>query len=477
MIFLFETRLNSARMEFIRIQLGFVGCFTVDAKGKSGGLALLWSNDYSVQIKSFTASHIDALVENDLGFTWRFTGFYGSPDPGGRMECWKLLKRLKPMFQGPWVCGGDFNEIVDKKEKKGGGPKPVYLMRNFRNTISDCHLRELVAEGGGFTWCNGRAANLVYEKLDRILCNSDWKDKFKMNKVSLLNWWNSDHRPLLLQAHQVGNGQSFNKRWGSRFHFEQAWADNEDCKRIITETWEDKQHGDSIYVLSRLLHTCGSKLKAWNAKQKKEMLARTKDLKGKLESLANSTREEDWITTQKLEHDLNCVEEKKEIYWKKRSRALWLKHGDKNTKYFHFKASQRRKKNTIMGLFDDSLNWKTKETEIEHIAINYFKKLFTKANRGMDLHETLHNCVPHRLSLAENQHLLEPFTAEDIKTALFQIHPLKALGKDGLPCLFLQKNWDVVGEEVTQACLEVLNENADCRSFNETLICLIPKVK
>ncbi|XP_060964152.1 uncharacterized protein LOC115722573 [Cannabis sativa] len=404
MIFLSETRLTSARMELVRIQLGF----TVDAKGKSGGLALLWSKDYSVQIKSYTVSHIDAIVENNLGFSWRFTGFYGSPDPGGRMESRKLLKRLKTMFSGAWVCGGDFNEIINHNEKRGGGTKPDYLMRNFRMAISHCLLKEIQANGDGFTWCNGRTANLIFEKLDRILCNLAWNKNFKQNTVSLLNWWNSDHRPLLLQAQLKDKGEVFKKKWGHRFHFEQAWADNEECLKIIKDIWRQNDHQNPVCKLKRLLADCGQQLNQWNQTQK---------------------------------------------------------------------PTSRRKKNTIEGLFDDNQQWKTKEKDVEDIAISYFQQLFTKKNNGIDIADVLRRCVPNRLSSAENALLMEPFTSEEVKMAMFQIHPLKAPGKDGLPGLFFQKNWDVVGKEVTQACLDVLNNNADCHQINETLICLIPKVK
>ncbi|KAF4358384.1 hypothetical protein G4B88_008544, partial [Cannabis sativa] len=55
----------------------------------------------------------------------------------------------------------------------------------------------------------------------------------KRRRVTPLKWWNSDHRPILLEAHLQEKGSLFRKKWGSRFHYEHAWADIEDCQNIV----------------------------------------------------------------------------------------------------------------------------------------------------------------------------------------------------------------------------------------------------
>ena len=69
------------------------------------------------------------------------------------------------------------------------------------------------------------------------------------------------------------------------------------------------------------------------------------------------------------------------------------------------------------------------------------------------------------------------FTADEIKEAVFQMGPTKALGPDGMNALFYQKFWHIVGNDVMNAVLEFLNNGVMLPNLNHPNIVLIPKVK
>lgn len=65
-----------------------------------------------------------------------------------------------------------------------------------------------------------------------------------------------------------------------------------------------------------------------------------------------------------------------EIYWRQRARVDWMKWGDRNSKWFHQRATQRRKCNRIEGLWDTDGRWVEDEEGMEQIVVGYFQNLF-----------------------------------------------------------------------------------------------------
>ena len=151
-----------------------------------------------------------------------------------------------------------------------------------------------------------------------------------------------------------------------------------------------------------------------------------------------------------------------------------MKHGDKNSKFFHFKASQRRRRNFIQGIRDLENNWVEEQEDIADVATNYFGDLFS-AGVCDQIGECL-NAVSHKVTDDMRQTLSNEFTADEIKEALFQMGPTKAPGPDGMNALFYQKFWHIVGDNVISAVLDFFNSGVLEPEINHTNIVLIPKV-
>ena len=132
MVFLMETKLRGDKMGFIRHKLGIPNMFVMDGIGRSGGLALLWDENVTLDIQNYSQRHVNGVVKLGMsGEQRKFTGFYGHPDPSKRHEAWALLKHLANFTPLPWVCIGDCNDILSHSEKWGGREKSDSQMQAF----------------------------------------------------------------------------------------------------------------------------------------------------------------------------------------------------------------------------------------------------------------------------------------------------------------------------------------------------------
>ena len=84
----------------------------------------------------------------------------------------------------------------------------------------------------------------------------------------------------------------------------------------------------------------------------------------------------------KIRKEINNLLDYEEIMWQKRSKVQWMGLGDRNTKYFHTKASERKKKNIISKIMDERGNWRESALEIAKVAVSYFEKLYMKIGRA-----------------------------------------------------------------------------------------------
>ena len=108
----------------------------------------------------------------------------------------------------------------------------------------------------------------------------------------------------------------------------------------------------------------------------------------------------------RVENQIQNIIIDEKIYWKQRSRADWLKEGDKNTKFFHHKASTRKKKNRIWGIENSSGDWLKKAKDVEAEFDNYFTKLFTTTKPSQNQMDAALKGINPRVSAEMNESLL-----------------------------------------------------------------------
>uniref|UniRef100_A0A803PPK4 Reverse transcriptase domain-containing protein n=1 Tax=Cannabis sativa TaxID=3483 RepID=A0A803PPK4_CANSA len=135
--------------------------------------------------------------------------------------------------------------------------------------------------------------------------------------------------------------------------------------------------------------------------------------------------------TLKLEADIMLEIEEVEIrqaeIWKQKSRKLWYKDGDRNTRFFHAVTMIKRKCSFINSNLADGVEW------------------------------------------IEGRQLVE------IKEVVWSIPPLKASSLDGMPGNFFKDLWEIVGNDVVSTVVKFFETGEMVKELNQTFAVLIPK--
>lgn len=95
--------------------------------------------------------------------------------------------------------------------------------------------------------------------------------------------------------------------------------------------------------------------------------------------------------------------DQKEIFWRQRSKQLWLQVGEKNTKYFHASCNKRKRNNHIQKLKNEDGEWVDLNSGLQELIKEYFQQLFTEEQAQG---EFFVNCISRSVSEQQNRELL-----------------------------------------------------------------------
>ena len=128
------------------------------------------------------------------------------------------------------------------------------------------------------------------------------------------------------------------------------------------------------------IERCGIELKKWSMKNfgsvRKELELK-KEI-GKAEREAMRTGQN--FRVRELMSELNKLMDKEARMWLQRSKVQWAKFGDRNSRYFHARATQRFRKNSISSLKKSDGTWCGNQDEVADTIVAYFQDLFMSTN-------------------------------------------------------------------------------------------------
>ena len=179
------------------------------------------------------------------------------------------------------------------------------------------------------------------------------------------------------------------------------WINEEKCAGVVKEAWEKGRIRGGQNQIRQCMDEYRSSLQSWNKTNFGHVGRKIASLSKKLQWLeclpgGVTNMEEIHDTKGELNRMLSAEEE----MWKQRSRNCWLKSGDRNTSFFHEKASKRQQRNTITWLLDSNGNWQDEEDIMGHIFVEYFQELFTSSNPVVseELLDVVHPKVTNRMN-------------------------------------------------------------------------------
>lgn len=179
-------------------------------------------------------------------------------------------------------------------------------------------------------------------------------------------------------------------------------------------------------------------------------------------------------TMKKLKQELAEALREEELFWRQKCREEWLKAGDRNTKFFYNYVKGRRMQNRILMLLDKLGNEHFSEGAKGHIAVEFFRDLFTSSN-PFDL-ESLFSGFRSRVTQSMNEHLTKLVTAEEIRNAAFSVKGSSAPREDGLTGIFYQKFWHIVGPSLIYEINEFFRTSIIPDGWNHTQLSLLLKI-
>lgn len=462
-MFLMETKQKDEEIYKMYKGTAFTNHYTVPPEGLSGGLALSWKDTVQIEILFSSANVIDTKIEFN-GKTFFVSYIYGAPNREDRPKFWESLSEIGAQRSAPWLLTGDFNDLLDNSEKVGGPLRWEGSFLSFRNFVSLNGLWDLQFSGNSLSWRGTRYTHFIQSRLDRAMANIEWMEMFPAARSEYLRFEGSDHRPMLTHF-----DQHLKKKKGL-FRYDRRLSEKPEVRTLVETTWNSSSTDSVLTKISQIRRNLIEWAKVQTAAAKEHILSHQVLLEQEL-----STANPNTARIGELNAILTKAYAEDEEFWRQRSRIQWLNGGDRNSSFFHAVTRERRACNKFSIIENEAGQGFFEENQIVQTFVQFYQQLFTSGNT--DARSVVEEALSPKVTAAMNEKLIKIPDMEEIRAAVFSIHPGKAPGPDGFSAGFYQTFWDVIGTDIFRDVKSFFETGRMNPRQNETHLRLIPKTK
>jgi len=419
--------------------------------GASGGLVTLWDLSEVEVWSTVSLDHVLAVSGRFVKSGECFVVFnvYAPCDSSRQPALWDVLSsRIEAEAdQNVCVCG-DFNAVRGMEERRSVSSAFNQAgLDNFNGFMVNNFLVDLPLRGRTYTWYRGDGRSM--SRIDRFLLSEQWCLTWSNCIQMAVSRGLSDHCPLVL-AVDIQN-------WGPKpVRMLKCWADFPGYDSFVRDTWRSLQIcGWGSFVLKEKLKSLKLALRDWHQRHAQNIPARLSSLKENIASLDLKGESEVLSDGEILElHGMSeemfsLARVSSSINWQQ-SRALWLKEGDANSKFFHRVMSSRRSRNAIPFIQVNGALVEGVEN-VRNAVFTHFRAQFHSTLIHRPSMEGLNFLtLPHH----EGVSLVRPFTMEEVKAAVWDVDSFKCPGPDGITFGFIKDFWDMLKTDVMRFLVE-----------------------